>query len=354
VSKGGAAGNVTPDFVLNTPVFGSTLAPPYGAFGISQDMATPYVQNFNLNVQHQVARSSVLQVAYVGSLGRKLALTRSINAARPGTGTLQSRRPYNALYPQIAAISMLESASNSHYHSLQTTFNQGLWHGVTTQLVYTWSHAIDNASEARSTIAANAYDIGNDWGSSAFDVRHNFRGNMTWDVPQLFSAMPRLTKGWQMNALLAFNSGSPINIVAGRDISGSGDNGDRVNLIGDPYAGVTQGAGLRGKRFFNAAAFAFPTAGTFGTLGRNVFTGPGFRSVDFSLFKTTQLTETIKLQFRAEMFNAFNFVNWGNPGTNLNAATSFGVASNTRNGSNAPGIGQGEPRNMQLALKLIF
>lgn len=134
----------------------------------------------------------------------------------------------------------------------------------------------------------------------------------------------------------------------------SGDNSDRVNLVGDPLAGVTQEAGLRGRRFLRRDAFAFQPAGQFGTLGRNVFYGPGFRSVDFSLFKTTQLTEQISLQFRAEMFNAFNFVNWANPNTNLNSGAAFGVSTNTRNGSSAPGIGQGEPRNVQLALKLLF
>ncbi len=355
ITKGNAAGNYTPDFGTGVQVFGSTLVPPYGVFGVSQDFRTPYVQNFNLNIQQQLARTTVLQVGYVGALGRKLALTRSINAAIPGSGTVQSRRPFNARFPEIGAISLLESAATSNYNSLQVSLNQGLWKGLSSQVAYTWAKSIDNASEARSTIAANAYNIGNERGPSAFDVRHNFRANMAWDIPLPFKSLPtRLTRGWQLNALFAFNTGSPLNITAGRDVSGSGDNNDRVNLVGDPFAGVVQEAGLRGYRFLHREAFAFQPAGQFGTLGRNVFYGPGFRSVDFSLFKTTQLTEKVSMQFRAEMFNAFNFVNWANPNTNLNSGAAFGVSTNTRNGSNAPGIGQGEPRNMQLALKLLF
>ncbi|MBL8203043.1 MAG: TonB-dependent receptor [Blastocatellia bacterium] len=355
INRGNAAGNYTPDYGTGVQIFGSTLVPPYGVFGVSQDFRTPYVQNFNLNLQHQLARATVLQVGYVGALGRKLAITRSINAATPGTGTVQSRRPYNTRFPDIAAISLLESVGNSHYNSLQVSLNQGLRKGLSSQFAYTWAKSIDNASEARSTIAANAYNLRNERGASAFDVRHNFRANLAWDIPVPIESLPqRLTRGWQLNALLAFNTGTPLNITAGRDISGSGDNSDRVNLVGDPFAGVTQEAGLRGRRFLRRDAFAFQPAGQFGTLGRNVFYGPGFRSVDFSLFKTTQLTEKTSLQFRAEMFNAFNFVNWANPNTNLNAGAAFGVSTNTRNGSSAPGIGQGEPRNVQLALKLLF
>jgi len=149
-----------------------------------------------------------------------------------------------------------------------------------------------------------------------------------------------LTQGWQLNSILSFNTGTPLNITAGYNRSLSGDGNDRVDLIGDPFANTG------GNRYLNPAAFSVPrnangqsiSDGKFGTLGRNTFYGPGFQSVDASLFKTTRITERISAQFRFEVFNIFNLVNWANPVTNFSSG-SFGLLTNTRNGGSAPGIG---------------
>ena len=94
--------------------------------------------------------------------------------------------------------------------------------------------------------------------------------------------------------------------------------------------------------------------GTFGNLERNALYGPGFKSVDVSVFKTTKLSGGTSLQLRLEMFNLFNTINWANPGAVVTNSTTFGVITNTRNANNAPGIGAGEPFNVQLAAKFIF
>ena len=107
-------------------------------------------------------------------------------------------------------------------------------------------------------------------------------------------------------------------------------------------------------QWFNPAAFAAPAPGTFGNLARNALYGPGFNAVDLSLFKTTKLNGGASLQLRFEVFNLFNTINWANPGVTLSSSTSFGVITTTRNADNAPGIGAGEPRNVQLAAKIIF
>lgn len=342
----------------NVPVFGTANpAPPFGVFAVDQDFATPYVQNFNLNVQRQLAKATVLQVGYVGSIGTKLALTRNINAPLPGTtGTAQARRPFNALYPTFGSISLLESTVTSSYNSLQVSLTQNNWHGLSGVFAYTYGHAIDTSSEARSTLPANSYNIRNERGNSAFDVRHTFRGSFTYDIPVFLGALPRrLTQGWQLNSILSFNTGTPINITAGYNRSLSGDNNDRVDLVGDPFANTG------GNRYLNPAAFSVPrnatggaiADGRFGTLARNALYGPGFQSVDASLFKTTQITERVRAQFRFEVFNVFNLVNWANPVTNFSSG-SFGLLTNTRNGGSAPGVGLGEPRNVQLALKILF
>lgn len=346
--------NLTKD----APVFGTANpAPPFGVFAVDQNFATPYVQNFNLNVQRQLARATVLQVGYVGSIGTKLALTRNINAPLPGTtGTAQSRRPFNTLYPTFGSISLLETTATSSYNSLQISLVQNNWHGLSGSFAYTLGHAIDTSSEARSTLPANSYDIRSERGNSSFDVRHTFRGSFTYDIPVFFDVLPKkLTQGWQLNSILSFNTGTPINITAGYNRSLSGDSNDRVDLIGDPFANTG------GNRYLSAAAFSVPRSATgaaiadgkFGTLGRNKFYGPGFQSVDASLFKTTNITERVRAQFRFEVFNIFNLVNWANPVTNFSSG-SFGLLTNTRNGGSAPGVGLGEPRNVQLALKVLF
>jgi hypothetical protein len=334
------------------PVFSATAKPPYGAFSVNQDFRIGYVQNFSLNIQRQLAANTVLQAGYVGSLGTALPVTLDINAALPGTGSVQSRRPYNSVYPTLGAINELESVANSNYNSLQVTLNQQLAKGLTAKIVYTWSHAIDDASDARSVLPSNAYNLANDRGNSSYDIRHNFVTFVSYALPAAPLVPHIIGQGWQLNALITAQTGAPFNITAGTNPSGSGDGTDRVNLVGNPFAVTSTRVGTS-IVYLNKAAFSAPAAGTYGNLGRDAIYGPGFFSIDPSLFKTFRLTERFSLQFRAEMFNALNWANLANPTATFTSA-SFGLIGNTKNGSIAPGLGFGEPRNTQLALKLIF
>lgn len=344
------------NLVSGANIFGTAAPrPPFGAFAISQDYRTPYVMNMNFNVQQQLTGKTILQVGYVGSQGRKLSFLRNINAPIPGTtGTVQARRPFNTDYPDLAAINELASNVNSNYNSMQVQLRQTMWKGLTGVLNYTWSKAIDYGSDVRNNLPTNSYDLRNEKGPASFDTRNMLTAFMSYDVPVFVKAMPLLMKGWQVNSLFTAYGGQPLNILAGTNISTSGDGRDRVNLVGDPFSGVVQPTGTRSVRYFNAAAFAAPAAGTFGNIGRNAIYGPGFGAIDFSFFKTTPITEKISSQFRLEVFNLTNRTNWANPGTSLSSTSTFGLLTNTRNGSGAPGIGLGEPRNIQLALKIIF
>lgn len=335
----------------NVPVFGTTLQPPYGAFSVSQDLELPYVHNFNVNVERQVGNTTVLQAGYVGTRGRHLAIMRDINAAVPGTtGSLQSRRPFNAQYPTLGAIDQMETIGTSRYNGLQLSIMQRAWHGVSGRANYTLGHSRDTASEARNTLIMDATNIGADWGDSDFDVRHIFSAGFSYDIPAF--ANSRLGQGWQLNTIVTLESGRPFNIRSGTNVSGVGDFVDRAVQVGDPFANLTDSGQF--ERFFSAAAFANPQAGTFSALPRNAFHGPSFRTVDLSVFKTTKLTGGTSVQLRCEVFNVFNITNWANPGSTLSSSTTFGLMTNTRNGSGAPGIGAGEPRNVQLAVKLLF
>jgi hypothetical protein len=294
-----------------------------------------------------------VQIGYVGTRGHRLGVMRDINAPLPSAaGVLQARRPFNALYPDLAAINELESIGRSRYHSLQMSLIQNNWRGLSGRLNYTLGHAMDNASEARNTLPMNSLDLDEDWGNASFDVRHVVTAGFTYTMPAF--SRSRFSDGWQFNVIATLQTGMPFNVTTGTDTSGTGDRTDRPNLVGDPFSGIVQPTSGTAVRWFNPAAFAAQPAGTYGNLARNEFYGPSFRTVDVSVFKTTKLSGRTSLQLRCEIFNVLNTDNWANPGITLSSSTTFGLLTNTRNGSGAPGIGAGEPRNVQLAAKVLF
>lgn len=348
----------TPTQILpGQAIFGTANpTPPFGAFGVSQDFRIAYVQNYNFNIQQQLGNGTIFQTGYVGSSGRKLGLLRNINAPIPGTtGTIQSRRPYLSQFPTTSDINMLESIGNSQYNSWQSSLRVTRFKNVMLNANYTWSRQMDNGTDVRNALPANSYDLRREYGPGAIDLAHIFTGYVAYEIPTFTNRAKRLLGGWQLGSLFQITTGTPIDILAGVVRSNSGDNRDRVDVIGSPVVGVQEPTVPGGaRRYFSAANFALPAVGTFGNIGRNALRGPGFNATDFSILKRTAITERIKTEFRAEIFNLFNRANFANPGTSLNAATSFGLITNTRNGSGAPGLGQGEPRNIQLALKLIW
>jgi hypothetical protein len=320
-----------------------------GAFGVSRDFRTPYVQNFNLNVQQQLASNVLLQAGYVGSKGTKLSLLRSINPVVNGTRLLAGQ------FPTLGGINILESIANSNYNSFQSQLRVSRVKNFTMTANYTWAKALDNGSNVRNALPANSFDLRREYGPANFDIRHIFTGFLSYDVPAFTSRVPRLVKGWQLNSLFTFHTGEPVDVLSGANRSGSLDNRDRADLLSDPYQGVPARATPYGAiPYFNPAAFRLATAGTFGSLGRNAIYGPGFGSWDFSVFKETPITERIRTQFRLEIFNLTDRANLANPGVSVNSASSLGLITATRNGNSAPGIGFGEPRNVQLALKILF
>ncbi|MBL8217194.1 MAG: hypothetical protein JNK87_41115 [Bryobacterales bacterium] len=219
---------------------------------------------------------------------------------------------------------------------------------------YTWQKALDNGSNVRNALPANSFDLRREYGPANFDMRQIFTGFVTYDIPGL-DKLKRLTNGWQLNALMTAHTGEPIDVLSGTNRSGSLDNRDRADLVADPFAGVAARATPFGAiPYFNPAALRPAAAGTFGNLGRNALYGPGFGAVDFSVFKETPITERLKAQFRLEIFNLTDRANFANPGANVNSASTLGLITATRNGNSSPGIGFGEPRNVQLALKVIW
>jgi len=352
------------------PFVGASIPAALGLSTISPNFRTAYVQNFNLNTQYQLSRNTIVQLSYVGSLGRRLFRLVDINQARPGAGTttaaLQPRRPYytatnitNA--KTIAAINQIESEGTSNYHSFQAMVRTSNFHGLTAQGSYTLGHALDVVSGTRGFAPQDSANPNAEYGNADFDVRHTFNGYIVYEAPQIGHSLPVLTKGWQGNAFVTAFTGTPFSVKLGSvDNSGTGEFQDRANQIGDPKAGLTRqlvtpsNGGTPYVQWLTGSSFSAATQGTFGTSRRNAYRGPAFATVDASLVKNTQLRAGVNFQLRAEMFNLFNRINLANPGTGTLSSSTFGRSTNTRNNGGAPGIGPGEPFNVQFAGKIIF
>ena len=344
-------------------VFGSvhTPVPPFTLFTADPQMRTPYIQSYTFNVQHTIVDGTVLQVGYVGSKGTKLFRVRDMNQATAGPlDNLQQRRPFNALYPQYAGIYQLEASSNSNYNALQAVLRRRLAKGMTLFASHVWSHSIDDASNgfcsctAGVSLPQNSFDTRAEKAASVFDQRQRFTFNFVYDLDVLTHALHRLpgriTAGWQLSGIYTLASGLPITpFWNGSSPSGSGESSnDRPNLVGDPNKGPKTVSA-----WFNTAAFAPAAAGTFGNAGRNIIIGPRTNALDFSVVKSTRINERANLQFRTEFFNILNHPNFALPNVTVNSAA-FGTIASTPDVAAGNPLGDGGPRLIQLALKLVF
>lgn len=349
----------------NNPV-GAVTA--YNVYSVGQNFRTPYFYNFNLQVEKGFGNgAAVWQVGYVGSAGHKLSVMDDItqNAAADAALTAQ--------YPNIGSVLQLNSVGNSNYNALQSTLKIRSWHGLSSQFSYTWAHELDNMSEYRGSIQFDYTRPGLDYSSGDFDTRQNFTAFFTYDVPGSSHGPKILTHGWQVSSLMSFHGGQPFNFDAGTQRPG-------LNLIQNPFIGVshTFSAANGGLPWVNPNAFCVPgstlgsgalcpgTTDPAGDLPRNAFYGPGFSDVDLSVIKNIPVTERVKVQLRAEMFNLFNRKNFatgagsvGNGTCTVSATcpTGFtgGLVGDTIGDFNgAPGLGPGEPFNLQIAGKIIF
>jgi hypothetical protein len=355
--------------VPGQPIFPTSLSLSgtnvVGLFSVSQDFVPSDTMNFSFNVEKSLGKNALLQVGYVGSEGRHLVIIRDINQAALGSNFvntknaagfsyLQTTRPYFSQFPNFGAIDQIESGGTSNYNSLQVVMKTRDWHGLITQYSYTWAHNLEELSSG-STLPQDSNNFMGDYGNAANDVRQQFKGYVIYDIPGASFGPKWLTHGWQVNSGLYLRTGRPVLIRAASATSGTLEGTERANIIGDPFQGITQ-AFTPGQslRWFNPAAFVNPATGSFGSMQKDSLFGPGFASVDFSVFKEVPLVkERVKAQFRVEMFNIFNRVNLANPSARVGSSLGQ-IGSTVGASSGQPGIGPGEPFNMQLACKILF
>jgi len=338
---------------LRNPVF-TTNPPPQLTFP-SPAMRTPYTMQYNVTVQRQIVRDTVIEAAYVGKLGRKLLDDLSFNPAIYAPGATVANENTRVVYPGFGNLNTMGSFANSAYNALQTRIIKRYANRFMFQGTYTWSKSMDNfsggtgASVTDTASTPNPFHLKNEWAPSDFYAKHIASAAVIWDMPALRQSRTWLREaagGWQLALRYTARSGNPINVVTGADNALSGTPQQRPNVNGNPVLSSDRSTAAKLSEWFDPSVFSTPAAGTFGDLGRNALIGPGLTSTNAALLKNFPFThrEGVKLQFRAEAFSLFNTPIFKNPtntlGSNLGKITSTGS-------------GNGD-RQLQFALKLMF
>lgn len=321
-------------------------------FSVNPNDRTPYLQQWNLGVQHTFGKSMLAEVAYVGSRGVKQNGRFDLNQAHldadPNNPTpVATRRPFPA-WGRILAFNFNDS---SNYSGLQSKLEMHYSNGLSFLAGYTWSHAFDLTSQgAGGSFHQNTYDLQAEYASSDFDVRNNFTLSFSYELPfghgkqflDSSGVLNAVVGGWSVNGITSMMTGNYYSVVV---------NGDRANVGGTYTERANAVAGCKDNgnlshgdrtiaRYFDTSCFVLPAFGTFGNTGRNIVESPGLNNWDISLIKSMRLTERLNAQIRAEFFNAWNHAQFGVPDMTVNSPT-FGRITTAR-----------DPREIQLALRL--
>jgi outer membrane receptor protein involved in Fe transport len=349
-----------PNNLLPSPPVPAPLTPPYYVNAIDPNLKLPYTLQWNFSIEQALGQNQSLTASYVASAGYRL---------------LRSDELFD-VNPDFTEVTVVRNASSSNYQSLQLQFNRRLSHGLQALVSYTYSHSIDNASSAEaalSTSVTGAFLNPNiDRGNSDFDLRHAFRGALTYNIPSWNENFlsKAVLGGWSLDIIGVAQTGLPVDLV-GSSLFIDGVvvrlrpnvvAGQPFYLYGQQCAAANGGTLCPGGMGFNAAAFSkVPLANGLptqvqGTLGRNALRGFGAWQADFALHRQFNFTDKVNLQFRSEFFNIFNHPNFGPPNNRLGGG--FGLATETLNTSYGAGLNYlyqiGGPRSIQLALKLVF
>jgi hypothetical protein len=335
-----------PNYSSYAPTFSTTPPFPSALLIINPNLKLPYTNEWNVAVEKSLGAHQSFSATYVGSTGRRMLRDEGIGPTQAGPD-----------FP--AGYDFLYGGTSSNYNGLQLQYRRPLYKRVQALLNYTYSHSIDDASDDLiAHVASTLSPASADRASSDFDIRHNFTGTLTFDIPSAEGAfLEKLTENWSLAGVFQVRSGLPINIFTYSTADGSLVNDARPDLVPGMPIWVPDPTTGPGKKL-NVNAFALPPAGVQGDLPRNAVRGLGAAQVDLSIQRSFPLTERLRLSFRTDAFNILNHPNFANPyGEWEPASPSFGVFTQMLNrglgGLNA--LYQiGGPRSLQLSLRLSF
>src|SRR5436309_145778 len=339
---------------------GSTRAGLFGSGALDPHIRDTYTQQWNFTLQKRLPAEVYFDVGYVGSKGTNLTASYDGNrpvaivAPGPDVPSIASRRPFQG----FDNISVTKSIANSTYHSLQTKAERRVGKGLSVLGAYTWSKSLSNSdisSVGGGSFLAGIQDYMNlaaDRSYSVFDIPHRLSVSAIYDLP-LFNSARGVTRtvlgGWQLGTIVTEQTGFAAALSSVVDTTGTGI-ASRPNSVAGQKPMLDRSQRTR-ARWFNTAAFTFPTPGQFGSAPREPIHLPGFNQVDFSATKNFRFRESQVVQFRAEFFNFFNHVNLGAPGLNIRDPDNFGRVTSTSQG--AAGM-PGDARVIQFGLKYAF
>jgi hypothetical protein len=361
--------NTNPKTDANGVPLGASLSSPYtaypggapfpyhgtfvtggGLFAISKAFDWPHAWQTNVGVQQQLGSHFAVSASYIGSFNRNLPFARDVNypvatstATTAGANVL-SRRPD----PTVGAVLLLASDQYSNYNGLQVTGSMRPWHSVSFSGFYTLSKTMTSAELQNNTTQGGAQNFSNlseEYGRADSDQRHVFAMNVNWDVHYYHGAngfVSAIANGWRVAPIFKYRSGLPFTVTNnGTDANLDGSTADRAQLVGDPSL-----ANPTPAMWFNTAAFARNAAVTGqpvdGNAPRNLLDGPSYKVVDLAVSRDVALRGTAQLTFRVEATNAFNLVNYGQPGNAVGSST-FGVIRTA-----------GAMRKVQLGARVTF
>ena len=351
---------------LSTLLQSSGLVYPATVYGADRQGKLPTVMNYSLSIQRNIGFSTVLDVGYVGSMGRHLLWRRNLNPVpmganfdpangdptKPGIPLAASfLRPMNG-YNDVLTI---EGAGSSNYNSLQVAAKRRFVSGLQFGVSWTWSKAMDfNDTDTEAISPLVPVRVWN-YGLASFDRTHVFTLNYVWDVPRLpvsNSIAKQVLNGWRLSGINSFSSGAPLGIgmstTKSVDFTGTASQGARTVVIDDPILPKSE---RTFERFFNTDAFRMPEIGTVGNAAKHVIRGPGANNWDVAVFKDFPIRERMKIQFRWEMYNVFNHTQFSSVDTAARFDPATGDQVNTRFGEFT---GARNPRIMQFNLRFQF
>lgn len=360
-----------------------TVCTIYTPKGVDPNLKTPTVNSWNLTLEQQLTPNTSLRLAYVGSHSYHEIINLDANAIPPqicsnpvgctsggvnsAKGTVAEGTEYIPVgslpNPFLSVASVYFFEGTASYNALQAEITRRLSHDLQFRGNYTYSRNLDLGSGYGSSQAGNTaqtllnpYDPGVDWGPSPLNITHQASGNFSYELPigsrktwlsGSSGVMDKLVSGWQVNGIVTLLSGFYFSPLVGSNRSGNGDTiaPDRPSLSPSFTGPITLGTV---GRWFDPSAYALPASGTWGNVRRGSLTGPGLATVDFSLFKTTKISERVALQFRSEFFNIANHANYHIPNPVVFSGSaispSAGLITSTATTS----------RQIQFGLKLIF
>ena len=347
----GATPNFSTENILAASPTGSI-----GANNINHNFKIEYNNVWNLSIQRSLSSSTSFQAQYIGSY-----------TVHADNVTLQNLFPDTALAPSdpghVRAIQQMSGFSSvtwdgwEKYNALTVTLTQRAWRGLVIDSNYTWSKALDDASNpgsnnAGSNLPQDPMNMAAEKGLSDFDHRHRFVTSFLYELPFLKNSegWTRITLGdWQVGGIYTLESGSPFTVNLTSDVANNGEPtatqsniSERPNLTCNPNGGPKTPA-----QWFNISCFSEPGAFTYGNAGRDIVTGPGFNNFDATFQKNFSIRESVQLQFRADIFDFFNHPNFNQPNrffqTPAAKPLTFGTISSAT-----------DPRVAQFSLRLAF